>query len=151
MISSVHPNPLPAVRSGYVSMDAPAWHEVSVLKFVNQYFILDRPDLAMFQRGQEQTVEHLALAFDDWLSDRIDASRAPRRLLDLVNAATIGYRVIAKEHPEWLSGDVSDAELARKGRGRGIIDFVSGLTDAQTIAFAARLSGATGMLWSGSL
>ena len=77
MISSVHPNPLPAVRSGYVSMDAPAWHEVSVLKFVNQYFILDRPDLAMFQRGQEQTVEHLALAFDDWLSDRIDASRAP--------------------------------------------------------------------------
>lgn len=151
MISSVHPNPLPAVRSGYVSMDAPAWHEVSVLKFVNQYFILDRPDLAMFQRGQEQTVEHLALAFDDWLSDRIDASRAPRRLLDLVNAATIGYTMIAKEHPEWLSGDLSDAELARKGRGRGIIDFVSGLTDAQTIAFAARLSGATGMLWSGSL
>jgi len=151
MISSVHPNPLPAVRSGYVSMDPPAWHEVSVLKFVNQYFILDRPDLAMFQRGQEQTVEHLVLAFDDWLSDRIDASRAPRRLLDLVNAAGIGYTTIAKEHPEWLSGDVSHAELARKGRGRGIIDFVSGLTDAQTIAFAARLSGATGMLWSGSL
>ena len=151
LISSVHPNPLPAVRSGYVSMDAPAWHEVSVLKFVNQYFILDRPDLAMFQRGQEQTAEHLALALDDWLSDRIDASRAPRRLLDLVNAATIGYATIAKEHPEWLSGNISDADLARMGRGRGIIDFVSGLTDAQTIAFAARLSGATGMLWSGSL
>jgi dGTPase len=122
-----------------------------VLKFVNQYFILDRPDLAMLQRGQEQTVEHLVLAFDGWLSDRIDSSRAPRRLLDLVNAATIGYTTVAKEHPEWLSGDVSDAELARMGRGRGIIDFVSGLTDAQTIAFAARLSGATGMLWSGSL
>ena len=55
-----------------------AWHEVSVLKFVNQYFILDRPDLAMLQRGQEQTVEHLVLAFDEWLSDRIDAGRAPR-------------------------------------------------------------------------
>ena len=150
-ISSVHPNPNPAVRSGYVAMDSQAWHEVSVLKFVNQYFILDRPDLAMFQRGQEQTVEHLVLAFDDWLSDRIDASRAPRRLLDFVTAATYGYTRVAKEHPEWLSGDVTDAELARMGRGRGIIDFVSSLTDAQTIAFGARLGGATGLLWSSSL
>ena len=151
LISSVGPDPDPAVRSGYVSMDCQAWHEVSVLKFVNQYFILERPDLAMFQRGQEQTVEHLVLAFDDWLSDRIDASRAPRRLLDLVNAATYGYQTVAREHPEWLSGNVSDAELARMGRGRGIIDFVSSLTDAQTIAFGTRLGGASGLLWSSSL
>jgi dGTPase len=151
LISSVNPMPDPAVRSGYVSMDSPAWHEVSVLKFVNQYFILDRPDLAMLQRGQEQTVEHLVLALEDWLSDRIDAGRAPRRLLDLVNAATWAYQTVAKEHPEWLSGNVSDAELARMGRGRGIIDFVSSLTDAQTIAFGARLGGASGLLWSSSL
>jgi dGTPase len=150
-ISSVSPNPQPAVRSGYVSMDSQAWHEVSVLKFVNQYFILERPDLAMFQRGQEQTVEHLVLAFDDWLSDRIDASRAPRRLLDLVTAATYGYTTVAREHPEWLGGEVSDAEVARMGRGRGIIDFVSSLTDAQTIAFGTRLGGASGLLWSSSL
>ena len=151
LISSVSPNSHPAVRSGYVSMDSPAWHEVSVLKFVNQYFILDRPDLAMFQRGQEQTVEHLVLAFEDWLSDRIDAGRAPRRLLDLVNAASSAYQRVAKEHPEWLGGNASDAEVARMGRGRGIIDFVSSLTDAQTVAFGARLSGASGMLWSSSL
>jgi dGTPase len=151
LIDSVSPNPHPAVRSGYVSMDSRAWHEVSVLKFVNQYFILERPDLAMFQRGQEQTVEHLVLAFDNWLSDRIDASRAPRRLLDLVNAATNAYQIMAKEHPEWLNGKLSDAELARMGRGRGIIDFVSSLTDAQTVAFGARLSGASGLLWSSSL
>jgi dGTPase len=132
-------------------MDSRAWHEVSVLKFVNQYFILDRPDLAMFQRGQEQTVEHLVLAFEDWLSDRIDAGRAPRRLLDLVNAASSAYQAVAKEHPEWLGGNVSDAELARMGRGRGIIDFVSSLTDAQTVAFGTRVSGASGMLWSTSL
>jgi dGTPase len=151
LISSVSPNPDPAIRSGYVSMDSPAWHEVSVLKFVNQYFILDRPDLAMLQRGQEQTVEHLVLALEEWLSDRIDAGRAPRRLLDFVNAATWAYQTVAKEHPEWLSGNVSDAELARMGRGRGIIDFVSSLTDAQTIAFGARLGGASGLLWSSSL
>ena len=151
LISSVSPNPHPDVRSGYVSMDSSAWHEVSVLKFVNQYFILDRPDLAMLQRGQEQTVEHLVLAFEEWLSDRIDAGRAPRRLLDLVTAATYAYESVAKEHPEWLGGKVSDAELARMARGRGIIDFVSSLTDAQTIAFGTRLGGATGLLWSSSL
>jgi dGTPase len=151
LISSVSPDPDPDVRSGYVSMDSSAWHEVSVLKFVNQYFILDRPDLAMLQRGQEQTVEHLVLAFEEWLSDRIDAGRAPRRLLDLVTAATYAYQTLAKEHPEWLGGKVSDAELARMARGRGIIDFVSSLTDAQTIAFSARLGGATGLLWSSSL
>jgi dGTPase len=151
LISSVNLNPQPPVRSGYVSMDSPAWHEVSVLKFVNQYFILDRPDLAMLQRGQEQTVEHLVLAFDDWLSDQIDASRAPRRLLDLVNAASYGYQAVAKEHPEWLGGNDLDAEVARMGRGRGIIDFVSSLTDAQTIAIGARLGGASGLLWGSSL
>ena len=151
LIGSVSPNLHPDVRSGYVSMDSSAWHEVSVLKFVNQYFILDRPDLAMLQRGQEQTVEHLVLAFDEWLSDRIDAGRAPRRLVDLVTAATYAYQIVAREHPEWLGGKVSDAEVARMARGRGIIDFVSSLTDAQTIAFGARLGGATGLLWSSSL
>ena len=34
------------------------------------------------------------------------------------------------------------------GRGRGIIDFVSGLTDEQAVAFAARLTGAGGLLWT---
>jgi len=38
------------------------------------------------------------------------------------------------------------------GRGRGIIDFVSGLTDAQAVAFAATLTGTSGLLWTnGSL
>jgi dGTPase len=117
---------------------------VSVLKFVKQYFILDRPDLAMRQRGQEQMVEHLVLAFDDWLSYRIDASRAPHRLPDLVNAATNAHATVAKRHPEWLGGEFTDAELTRMGRGRGIIDLVSSLTDAQTTGFGARLGGATG-------
>src|SRR5215207_3091914 len=39
LISSVQLNAQPAVRSGFVSMYTQAWHEVSVLKFVNQYFI----------------------------------------------------------------------------------------------------------------
>ena len=148
LVASVTPDPDPPVRSGYVRMSSQAWHEVSVLKFVNSYFILDRPDLAMFQRGQERTVIHLVKGFDDWLSDRADAARAPRRLLDLVNSATYGYERIAATHPEWLDGRTGDAEVARMGRGRGIVDFVSSLTDAQAVAFAATLTGTSGLLWT---
>jgi len=148
LITSVNPTPDAAIRSGFVGMSSRAWHEVSVLKFVHQYFILDRPDLAMFQRGQEQMLEELVTAFDRWLSDRTDAGRAPRRLVDLVNAATLGYERTARAHPEWLDAKTSDADVARMGRGRGIIDFVSSLTDAQAVAFAARLSGTSGLLWA---
>ena len=148
LITSVSPTPEAPVRSGYVGMSSRAWHEVSVLKFVHQYFILDRPDLAMFQRGQEQMLEELVTAFDRWLSDRMDAERAPRRLVDLVNAATLGYERIAETNPEWLDAKTTDADLARMGRGRGIVDFVSSLTDVQAVAFATRLSGATGLLWT---
>jgi dGTPase len=148
LIAAVAPSPDPAVRSGYVALSRPAWHQVSVLKFVNSYFILERPDLAMLQRGQEQTVEQLVVAFDRWLADQDDAVRAPRRLVDLVAAATRGYRQIARDHPEWLDGRTADSDLVRMGRGRGIIDFVSSLTDAQAAAYAARLSGASGLLWT---
>ena len=148
LIGSVTPDPDPPVRSGLVRMSTQAWHEVSVLKFVNSYFILDRPDLAMFQRGQERTITHLVTGFDHWLSDRVDASRAPRRLLDLVNSATYGYERIAQTHPEWLDARTGDAEIARMGRGRGIVDFVSSLTDAQAVAFAATLTGTSGLLWT---
>jgi len=148
LIASVRLDPEPHVRSSYVALSSDAWHEVSVLKFVHQYFILDRPDLAMFQRGQAQTIEHLVVGFDAWLSDRTDAGRAPRRLADLVNAAGYGYERVADDNPEWLDAKTSEADLARMGRGRGVVDFVSGLTDEQAVSFAARLSGASGLLWS---
>jgi dGTPase len=148
LIAAVAPVPDPAVRSGHVALSRPAWHQVSVLKFVNSYFILERPDLAMLQRGQEQTVEQLVVAFDSWLADRDDAARAPRRLVDLIAAATRGYARIARDQPELLDGRTSGADLARMGRGRGIIDYVSSLTDAQAVAYAARLSGASGLLWT---
>ena len=148
LITAVHIVREPPVRGAYVSLSAEAWHLVSVLKFVHAYFILDRPDLAMFQRGQAETLTQLVSGFDDWLSDRTDAARAPRRLIDLVATATRGYHRIANEHPALLGGATSSSDLARMGRGRGIIDFVSGLTDEQAVAFATRLTGAGGLLWT---
>jgi len=148
LVTSVAPDLDPNVRSGYVQMSSRAWHEVQVLKFVNTYFILERPDLAMLQRGQERTIEQLVTGFDDWLSDPTDAFRAPRRLVDLVNAAEYGYERLVRDHPDQLDARTTDADLARMARGRGIVDFVSGLTDAQAVAFAARLAGGSGLLWT---
>ncbi len=52
--------------------------------------------------------------------------------------------------PNGWAAEFTDADLARMGRGRGIVDFVSSLTDAQAVAYAARLGGASGLLWVNS-
>ncbi|MGJ3510114.1 dGTP triphosphohydrolase [Enemella sp. A6] len=148
-IESVQLEPDPHVRSAYVHLDTMAWHEVQVLKFVHQYFVLHRPDLAMYQRGQATLLRQVVRALDAWLSDRHDIDRAPRRLVDLVATAQDGYRKVAREYPEWLSGQTSETELTRMARGRGILDFVSSLTDSQVFSYAGRLSGSAQALWTG--
>ena len=81
---------------------------------------------------------------------RHEAIRAPRRLVDLVNAATWGYRRTQRSTPQWL-GRQPDPDVDRMGRGRGILDYVASLTDDQAVALAGRLRGGTGLLWGGGL
>ena len=70
---------------------APAqWHEVQVLKFVHRRFVLLRPDLALHQRGQARLLASLVQALEQWLTDRYEADRLPRRLHDLVALAEHG-------------------------------------------------------------
>ena len=42
------------------------WHEVQVLKFVHHRFVLDRPDLALHQRGQARLLGTLVEALLAW-------------------------------------------------------------------------------------
>jgi dGTPase len=139
-------------REPVVTVRALAWHQIQVLKFVHQYFVLHRPDLAMVQRGQSLVLAQLVHTFDAWLSDRFDARRAPRRLLELVELAENGYQRVRENHPEWLNGHTGDSEIARMARGRGVIDFVAGLSDSQALGYAGRLGPGSGLLWaSGAL
>jgi dGTPase len=144
----------PPVRAGHLLLNRGAWHEVAVLKFVHQRFVLDRPDLALLQRGQAQLLTTLVEGLDAWLDDPTDLGRAPRRLIDLIRLATEDYRELAATRPE-LARDAagqlvsSDADLARLGRGRGIIDYVASLTDDRAVAAASALGGHAGRLWSG--
>src|SRR5699024_12580015 len=74
-------------RSGHVVLRAEQWHEVQVLKFVHSHFVLQRPDLALHQRGQDRLLSKLVEALDNWLIDRREAARVPHRLRDLFDLA----------------------------------------------------------------
>ncbi|MCS5736116.1 dGTP triphosphohydrolase [Herbiconiux daphne] len=133
-------------RTGIITLDRRAWHEVKVLKFVHKHFILNRPDIAMYQRGLSQVLVTLVTAFSDWLDDDDDRKRVPRRMLEMVDLATMGYLRLARERPHLLT-DTDAASLQRLGRGRGVIDYVASLSDGQAIAVAEALNGRTDRLW----
>lgn len=145
----------PPVRAAHLMLNRQAWHEVTVLKFVHQRFVLDRPDLALLQRGQARLLQQLVDGLDAWLDDPYDSARTPRRLLDLVRLATDAYRTLAAESPHVLThasvggAAITPEQVAMLGRGRGILDYVASLTDDRAVATAAALSGHAGQLWSG--
>lgn len=75
--SSIVVQETPHVRSAPVRLGVAAWHEVAVLKFIHQYFVLERPELGQSQRGMSKVVEELALGFDAWLGDPDDRGGRP--------------------------------------------------------------------------
>ncbi|HEY9423816.1 MAG TPA: phosphodiesterase, partial [Microterricola sp.] len=140
----------PNVRSGHVRLGSDAWHDVVVLKFVHTRFVLDRSDLAVYQRGQARVLETLADGFHLWLNDADDAARAPRRLIDSIEAATAEYRELRANAPEYFAAvgaGTSDQDIARFGRSRAVVDYIASFTDAQAMSVAALISGTSDSLW----
>ncbi|WP_084499851.1 deoxyguanosinetriphosphate triphosphohydrolase family protein [Brevibacterium album] len=139
--SAIVVDPDPHVRSGHIRLDQRAWHEVAVLKFVHARFVLDLPELAQSQRGQARVIEELVTAFESWLGDPHDRSRAPRRLLEWVEESTEETFALAARAPRLLTGDTDEPGLRRQGRARAILDYVSSLTDQQALTTHASLTG----------
>ena len=129
----------PHPRAAHVTLAIQQWHEVAVLKFVHHRFVLARPDLALHQRGQASLLTTLVEALQEWLTDRHEQSRLPSRLDDLVGLAYQEYSALGVEQPERLA------------TGRGIVDFVASLTDAQAVALLDVLSGRASRLWTDAL
>ncbi|WP_019853764.1 deoxyguanosinetriphosphate triphosphohydrolase family protein [Actinopolyspora mortivallis] len=144
----------PTVRSGHVLLETEQWHEVQILKFVHRRFVLQRPDLALHQRGQDRLVSKLVQALDEWLIDRSESARLPHRLRDLFEHAVGQFERMRRQDPELLApsggshGPPDREELERMARGRAVIDFVASLTDEQAAALLESLSGRTTQLWS---
>lgn len=140
----------PSIRSGHVRLSAQAWHDVVVLKFVHTRFVLDRSDLAVYQRGQARVIEALADGLHNWLNDPADAMRAPRRLLDSVEAATEEYRELLDEAPEFFAAarvGTGAADIVRFGQSRAVVDYIASFTDAQALNVATLISGTSDNLW----
>ena len=153
LVAGMHVLPDPPTRSGHVLLGRTQWHEVQVLKFVHRRFVLLRPDLALYQRGQARLLTKLVEALDQWLDDRFEADRLPRRLNDLVELAHTEYSALAADHPETLIGATGEGPAGRSGvlalaRGRAVIDFVASLTDTQAASLLEALSGRTAQPWS---
>lgn len=125
LVAGVHVTPDPPVRSGPVALATQQWHEVAVLKFVHQRFVLGRADLASYQRGQATVLTALVGALSDWHTD----DDAPR-LHDLAELAR------------------SQGASLEQARGRAVIDYVASLTDGQATALLDTLTGSTSRLWT---
>ena len=130
LVAGVTVTPDPPVRAAHVTLETAQWHEVAVLKFVHQRFVLRRADLASHQRGQASVLAALVEALTDWLSEDGDGPRLPPRLHDLV--------------------ELSRAELGStaQARGRAVVDYVASLTDGQAAALLDVLTGRSSHLWT---
>ena len=135
LVESIELTGQPAVRSGHVQLATAQWHEVQILKFVQNRFVLARPDLALHQRGQGRLLASLVDALLAWLSVPDEEERIPRRLRDLVELAET-------ELPDGTPDRLGQA------RGRAVIDFVAGLTDNQAVGLMDALSGRSRQLWT---
>ncbi|MEU4425402.1 dGTP triphosphohydrolase [Actinoplanes sp. NPDC024001] len=135
LVESIEMIGQPAVRSGHVQLARAQWHEVQILKFVQNRFVLERPDLALHQRGQARLLASLVEALLAWLTDPDEAQRLPRRLRDLVELAEAE---LPADTPERIG----------RARGRAVIDFVAGLTDSQAVGLMEALSGRSRQLWT---
>ncbi|MGH3759418.1 deoxyguanosinetriphosphate triphosphohydrolase family protein [Actinophytocola sp.] len=145
--------PEPPTRSGHVQLAPAQWHEVQVLKFVHRRFVLLRPDLALHQRGQALLLASLVQALEQWLTDRYESNRLPRRLQDLVMLAEHEYGTLAATDVSTLVGAVGEppqgaAGIRELARGRAVIDFVASLTDSQAATLLDALAGRSAQPWS---
>ena len=135
LVESIEGVEQPAVRSGHVLLAPEQWHEVQVLKLIQNRFVLTRPDLALHQRGQGRLLASLVEALLAWLTDPDEIERLPSRIRDLVELAEA-------ELPEGTPDRIGRA------RGRAVIDYVAALTDSQAVGLMDALSGRSRQLWT---
>lgn len=144
--SSVVPSPEGVVRAGPVTLDALAWHEVEILKFVHRHFILDRSDIVMYQRGLGRVLTRAVKGLTAWIRDEDDRDRVPQRLRELVQIATDGYAQLRTTRPDGVPIPEA-AEVRTLGVGRGVVDYVASLSDDQAFAVSEAIDGRPDRLW----
>jgi dGTPase len=144
----------------YLKISEEAQYEVEILKHLTWEYVIERPQLAASQLGQERIVRVCFLNLVRWLSVDPANGRLPKRLRDyhalakkeadtagLVEQSTAAVketksRLGSERHPSsWISEmRESEVELVLPCV-RAVVDFISGLTEQQLIDLYRRVSG----------
>ena len=112
-------------KGPHIGLERAAWHEVQILKEITKSYVIQRPDIALLQRGQQHVLEQLVGMLARWVNSDADRDRLPRRLRDEVEIAEGLQR---GDLPEGYD----DVGQARRGEvNRAILDYLCGLGDQQ--------------------
>lgn len=133
-INAIHVAREPLWHNGpHVGLQRPQWHEVQLWKEITRSYVIQRPDIALLQRGQQTILERLVEMLNKWVDG--DRTRLPPRLREEVEIAE------GLQAGTLTSGYGKDAHAPRGEPKRAILDYICTLTDAQCTALYQKLSG----------
>jgi dGTPase len=130
-------------ETGFLDISGQSLLFVEILKKLTWYFVIDRPGMASAQKGQAQLIRELFVWLVDWSMECYQGPEAAvvqaRRSYALrgLPPRLIDYLDIASWQPTSQGGYAENAQRV----SRGVVDFISSLTEGQAVALHARMSG----------
>lgn len=114
----------------HVTVDPRCQYLVEALKELTWFYVIDRPSLAVMQKGQKRIVQSLYDRLRDCLAESPKSPRLPIQLRSLYR--DLGHDTdFASAYPR--SSDAREA--------RAVVDYICVLTEAQAVDLDERLSG----------
>jgi len=139
-----------SAEAPYVVLRDELQYKVLMLMELTWYFVINRPALGAAQEGQRRLIGDLYQILTNWVSAKNQGKRsqAPARLLDLIARSRQDPNDVS--HAKLLSDESSAVRSDDYHLARGVVDFISGLTEPQTVELYARLTGRSGQQFLGA-
>ncbi len=133
-INAIVVKPTPLWTHGpHVGLAQSEWHEVQLWKEITKSYVIQRPDIALLQRGQQAILEGLVQLLNRWVDG--DRKRLPARLRGEVEIAE------GLADGSLSAGYGKEQHAPRGAAKRAILDYLCTLTDVQCTALFQKLSG----------
>lgn len=131
----------------FVTLRREEWHQIQILKELTRSHVIQRPDIALLQRGQQKILADLVRYLHDWKESRDDFKRLPFHLKQEIEIARGQNWGHAEGEVNLARGyysiDSTERPFAFRGEeNRCILDYLCTLTDGQTYALYNKLVGA---------
>lgn len=115
-------------RNGWpsVTLGAPQWHDMQVMKRVTKHFLVATARMAQIQRAQRQTIERLFQGLENWVSNASKDEALPEALVAFMELSGA---------PRPLGEPLTD------GHYRAIADYICTMSDSEAFLRAQWISG----------